>query len=544
MQFAFLKLPTRRAGASFGIMKQLLRRFRRGSAPPAVPPPAVLPPAVLPPAAQSFEAEFHQNVTLHALWEWEQSRALEKLAVGTQVNISGVHSRQELNGLIGAIVVVDHSQGRCGVRIDGHGDISLKYTCLAPIAAAEEELIHSLEQLGLYDVKQHNPTGRGLPAGPDRWAAMEAARDANTKYRKYLRCFCKVIEERFDAQSGDRLRAWWAAVPDPRPAAAAAFASTTLADVLPLVAEVRGALLQVLRWRVSRGTAHAAHDALRLVRTLALKQLSPANAHVLALFCTGVTTLDLGLGTYGFERFELAHHHAALSGGSHAWRDEQLRGVRRDWVKLHADVLLRLFGSRLQEVDGSNQTWTQQEEPYDELGTAKPLGFFEQNYGVWLHYEADADDPDAVDEAEATVLRRGLTDSGLAHLSGLRKLTLSGCQAVSDAGVCALLRRCPEIVELSLSECTGITDATLSTLAASCPRLSKLSVSRCIPACDDPASHGPQLTVEGVLTLTQSCSELARLTMLGHGELAKDARLVARARELRARGVKVDLRCR
>ena len=525
-------------------MKQLLRRFRRGSAPPAVPPPAVLPPAVLPPAAQSFEAEFHQNIiTRHALWE--QSRALEKLAVGTQVNISGVHSRQELNGLIGAIVVVDHSQGRCGVRIDGHGDISLKYTCLAPIvAAAEEEIINSLEQLGLYDVKQHNPTGRGLPAGPDRWAAMEAARDANTKYRKYLRCFCKVIEERFDAQSGDRLRAWWAAVPDPRPAAAAAFASTTLADVLPLVAEVRGALLQVLRWRVSRGTAHAAHDALRLVRTLALKQFSPANAHVLALFCTGVTTLDLGLGTYGFERFELAHHHAALSGGSHAWRDEQLRGVRRDWVKLHADVLLRLFGSRLQEVDGSNQTWTQQEEPYDELGTAKPLGFFEQNYGVWLHYEADADDPDAVDEAEATVLRRGLTDSGLAHLSGLRKLTLSGCQAVSDAGVCALLRRCPEIVELSLSECTGITDATLSTLAASCPRLSKLSVSRCIPACDDPASHGPQLTVEGVLTLTQSCSKLARLTMLGHGELAKDARLVARARELRARGVKVDLRCR
>ena len=169
--------------------------------------------------------------------------------------------------------MVDHSRGRCGVRIDGHGDISLKYTCLAPIAAAEEELIHSLEQLGLYDVKQHNPTGRGLPAGPDRWAAMELARDANTKYRKRLRGFCKVIEERFDAQSGGRLRAWWAAVPDPRPEeAAVAFASTTLADVLPLVAEVRGALLQMLRWRVSRGTAHAAHDALRLVRTLALKQ--------------------------------------------------------------------------------------------------------------------------------------------------------------------------------------------------------------------------------------------------------------------------------
>ena len=74
-------------------------------------------------------------------------------------------------------------------------------------------------------------------------------------------------------------------------------------------------------------------------------------------------------------------------------------------------------------------------------------------YGVWLHYEADADDHDAVDEAGATVLRRGLTDSGLAHLSGLRKLTLSGCQAVSDAGVCAvLLRRCPDLVEISLSE--------------------------------------------------------------------------------------------
>lgn len=170
-----------------------------------------------------------------------------------------------------------------------------------------------------------------------------------------------------------------------------------------------------------------------------------------------MTTLDLGLDTFGAERGDLwpIILQRCLGGGSHAWRDEQLRGMGRDWVKLHADVLLRLFGNRVQEVDGSNQTWTQQEEPYDELGmdTAKPLGIFYEPYGVWLHYEADADDHDAVDEAGATVLRRGLTDSGLAHLSGLRKLTLSGCQAVSDAGVCAvLLRRCPDLVEISLSE--------------------------------------------------------------------------------------------
>jgi hypothetical protein len=175
-------------------------------------------------------------------------------SVPTQVRISSVNSREELNGLTGSIFVVDPSRGRGGVCIDGHGNISLKYTCLAPIAAAEEELIDSLEQLGLYDVKQHNPTGCELEPGPDRWAAMEAALDANTNYRKRLCCFSKAIEEHFDAQSSNRLRAWWDAVPDPRPAAAATFASTTLADVLPLVAEVRGALLQVLRWRVSHGS--------------------------------------------------------------------------------------------------------------------------------------------------------------------------------------------------------------------------------------------------------------------------------------------------
>jgi len=69
------------------------------------------------------------------------------------VRISSVNSREELNGLTGSIFVVDPSRGRGGVCIDGHGKISLKYTCLAPIAAAAEELIDSLEQLGLYDVK-------------------------------------------------------------------------------------------------------------------------------------------------------------------------------------------------------------------------------------------------------------------------------------------------------------------------------------------------------------------------------------------------------
>ena len=82
-----------------------------------------------------------------------------------------------------------------------------------------------------------------------------------------------------------------------------------------------------------------------------------------------MTTLDLGLDTFGAKRGDLwpIILQRCLGGGSHAWCDEQLRGMGRDWVKLHADVLLRLFGSRVQEVDGSNQTWTQQEEPYDEL---------------------------------------------------------------------------------------------------------------------------------------------------------------------------------
>jgi hypothetical protein len=266
-----------------------------------------------------------------------------------------------------------------------------------------------------------------------------------------------------------------------------------------------------------------------------------------------VTTLDLGLDTFGAKRGDLwpIILQRCLGGGSHAWRDEQLRGMGRDWVKLHADVLLRLFGSRVQEVDGSNQTWTQQEEPYDELGmdTAKPLGIFYEPYGVWLHYEADADDHDAVDEAGATVLRRGLTDSGLAHLSirptqaDAKRLPGSERRPTRAYARCCFAGALTSSRSASANECTGITDATLSALAANCPRLSKLSVSRCIPACDDPASHGPQLTVEGVLALTQSCSALARLTMLGHGELAKDARLVARARELRAKGVKLDLRC-
>ena len=59
---------------------------------------------------------------------------------------------------------------------------------------------------------------------------------------------------------------------------------------------------------------------------------------------------------------------------------------------------------------------------------------------------------------------------------------------------------------------------------------------------DRPASHGPALSVEGVLALLQSsCTQLERLSMRGHPQLAQDVRVIACVRDLRARGVKVDL---
>jgi hypothetical protein len=203
-------------------------------------------------------------------------------SVPTQVRISSVNSREELNGLTGSIFVVDPSRGRGGVCIDGHGNISLKYTCLAPIAAAEEELIDSLEQLGLYDVKQHKILRAaswslglidGLPwkrhstqtpttgsafvasARPSRSTLMpKAATDSERGGTPYLSHARQPLPLSRQPRWPTCCR--WSPKFEEPCCRCCAGASRTAA------------------------TAHAAHDALRLVRTLALKQLSPANAHV------------------------------------------------------------------------------------------------------------------------------------------------------------------------------------------------------------------------------------------------------------------------
>jgi len=161
------------------------------------------------------------------------------------------------------------------------------------------------------------------------------------------------------------------------------------------------------------------------------------------------------------------------------------------------------------------------------------------NCGRWLMYEDDAYEPDCIEEAETTAIRRGLSDAALSHLTNMRTLRLQGCQCVTDVGLCELLQRSPDLRVLDLAMCTRVTDATLHVLGAACPQIRRIRLARCVPDSEWPASHGPTVSADGLRALVDGCRSLERLSLYGQRTLLEDARTKEMVRELRSRGVQV-----
>ena len=97
-----------------------------------------------------------------------------------------------------------------------------------------------------------------------------------------------------------------------------------------------------------------------------------------------------------------------------------------------------------------------------------------------------------------------VSDAGVKSLAAgckeLRGLNLFGCKEVTDAGVKSLAAGCKELRDLNLKCCKEVTDAGVKSLADGCKELRNLDLSYC-----------NKVTDAGVKSLADACKELRDL---------------------------------
>jgi EIN3-binding F-box protein len=130
--------------------------------------------------------------------------------------------------------------------------------------------------------------------------------------------------------------------------------------------------------------------------------------------------------------------------------------------------------------------------------------------------EADLMDLDG-DARERTLEGMEATDARLtaAAVAGrLAAVSVRGshpARGVTDAGISALARGCPELRSLTLWDVPQVTDAGLAEVAAECHSLERLDISGC-----------PMITDKGLAAVAQGCPELKSLTIEGCSGVANE----------------------
>eukprot|EP00899_Mesostigma_viride_P025353 jgi/Mesvir1/6001/Mv00749-RA.1 len=117
----------------------------------------------------------------------------------------------------------------------------------------------------------------------------------------------------------------------------------------------------------------------------------------------------------------------------------------------------------------------------------------------------------------------GVTDAGVREIADrcrqLRQLNVSGCTGVTDASVCAVGRGCGRLQQLFVAGCGGVTDLGVAALAEGCPFLQHLIVSGC-----------PGVTDEGMGAVASGCGGLQLLDVAECGGVTLEGiRLVGKA---------------
>ena len=380
-------------------------------------------------------------------------------------------------------------------------------------------------------------------------------RVARTQYSVRLARYCEQLEGRFADGSNGAHTTWWESR---RPMVESTVDTPTLATVFPFVAELTDAWVdcreswprgrvtmtsRLLMLRLSHSMAAAVHEVLGIrIRRLEIQDLDAACARTLLARCTALTSLDISLDYFGMIRDVHSEHKT----GTQYSRRDMLEHTKSDWLRRAggADTILgAVASSSLRELRAANITWNVQDEPD---GT-EPKGHFNEEVGAWMLYEDDAYAYDFEGALEpAQLLKRGLSDAGLASLCNLREVLLDGCQCITDGGLVGLCNRSPHLEKLSVARCTGVGDATLHALGVSCARLVDLNVSRELPSIDSSANFGPSLSASGLEAL-HSCSRLSVLNLDGQVKLRKVEREHGQSAAevvsaLRARGVVVSWR--
>ena len=99
-----------------------------------------------------------------------------------------------------------------------------------------------------------------------------------------------------------------------------------------------------------------------------------------------------------------------------------------------------------------------------------------------------------------------MSDALLMHLAvcnRLERLTLAGCNEITDSALFMLLGSCQSLVALDLSDCAKITDETVKVAARNCRRLQGLNLSGCTLVTD-----------AGVQEVAKGCQLLRRVRRL------------------------------
>jgi hypothetical protein len=126
------------------------------------------------------------------------------------------------------------------------------------------------------------------------------------------------------------------------------------------------------------------------------------------------------------------------------------------------------------------------------------------------------------------LLDNNVTDAGLLAVAlnrALLKLCLEGCSNLTDEGLEAIARYCPQLQDLDLSACDHLTDATLIALGQHCHNLHELNVSNFNMTDAGPQAiaagcpllevitlaPGDQLTDTALIALGQRCHNLREL---------------------------------
>lgn len=108
----------------------------------------------------------------------------------------------------------------------------------------------------------------------------------------------------------------------------------------------------------------------------------------------------------------------------------------------------------------------------------------------------------------------------------LTHLNVSGCNLVSDTGITAIARGCPELIHLDISVLQGIGNDSLAEIGKGCPQLKEVVLSHCRQITDVGLSHlangctlletchmvyCPSITSSGVATIVSSCTNIKKV---------------------------------